>query len=172
MKHIALVGFMASGKSTIARKLARRLGRRFADTDSIVTRSHGPIAAIFAQEGEAAFRRYEEEAIRVALDVAEPSVVALGGGALTAAANQRLVADRAYRIFIKVPPEQILARVRRSREVRPMLGPTPTLERVRELYERRMPDYERADCVIDASRRHDASVIDEIVEWLRGTNAQ
>jgi shikimate kinase len=172
MKHIALVGFMASGKSTIGRKLARKLGRRFADTDSIVAHAHGPIDAIFAREGEDAFRRYEEEAIRVALDVAEPSVVALGGGALTVAANQRLIADRAYRIFIKVPPEQILARVRRSHEVRPMLGSTPTLERVLELYKRRMRDYENADCVIDASRRRDASVIDEIVEWLRGTNAQ
>ncbi|HTU80613.1 MAG TPA: shikimate kinase [Candidatus Acidoferrales bacterium] len=163
---MALVGFMASGKSTIGRKLARRLGAPFFDTDALIVREHGPIAAIFADEGEAAFRRYERAAIGEALESAQAGIVALGGGAMTEPENRNLLKDRAYRVFIKVPPEQILARVRRSREVRPMLGASPTLARIKELYAKRLPDYASSDRVIEAERRSDRDVIDEIVEWL------
>ena len=140
-RHVALVGFMASGKSTIGRKLAHRLGWAFFDTDAIVVRAYGPIPAIFANEGEAAFRRYERAAIGDTLESDEPRVVALGGGALTLAENRRVLGERAFQIFIKISPEQILARVRRSRETRPILGPNPTLARIRQLYATRLAHY-------------------------------
>ena len=57
-RHVALVGFMGAGKSTIGRKLARRLGRAFFDTDDLIVRTHGSVAAIFTREGEATFRQY------------------------------------------------------------------------------------------------------------------
>ncbi|HXO17764.1 MAG TPA: shikimate kinase [Candidatus Dormibacteraeota bacterium] len=166
-RHVAIVGFMASGKSTIGRKLARRLGAPFLDTDALVIRAHGPIAAIFADEGEAAFRRYERAAIGEALETPEASVVALGGGALTQVENRKMLYDRAYRVFIKLSPEQILSRVRRSREVRPVLGPRPTLATVKTLYEKRLPEYAKSDYTVEAERRSDRAVIDDIVGWLR-----
>jgi shikimate kinase len=85
---------------------------------------------------------------------------------LTFRANRGLLAAQAYRVFIKVPAEQILGRVRRTREARPLLGDAPTLERIRELYAGRMAQYERADYIVDASDRSDAMVIDEILGWL------
>lgn len=170
-RHVALVGFMASGKTTIGRKLARKLRRPFYDTDALVVADHGAVAAIFANEGETAFRRYESDAIDAALEREEPSVIALGGGALTVSRNRRMLEECAYRIFIKVPAEQILARVRRSREVRPVLGSAPTLESIGALYESRMAEYERADHVVDVARRSDATVVAEIVGWLRGSLA-
>jgi shikimate kinase len=171
-RHVALVGFMASGKSTIGRKLARRLGWTFFDTDAIVVREHGSIAAIFANEGEAAFRRYEHAAIRIALKHAQASVVALGGGALTLDENRRILEKNAYRVFIKVSPQEILTRVLRSREVRPVLGSSPTLPRISELYAARMPDYESADRVIEATRRTDGQIINEILGFLRETRLE
>jgi shikimate kinase len=171
-RHLALVGFMASGKTTIGRKLARRLRRPFCDTDALIVQNHGPIPGIFANEGETAFRKYESEAIRTALEREEASVIALGGGALTVPRNRKLLGEHAYRIFIKVPAEQILARVRRSRELRPVLGSAPTLESVGALYASRMTEYEEADHVVEAARRSDATVVAEIVEWLRGTVSQ
>lgn len=168
-RHLALVGFMASGKSTIGRKLARRLGRPFVDTDELIVRAHGPIGAIFAQEGEAAFRRYERHAIDEVFANPQASVVALGGGALTIAENRRLLKQHAKCIFIKVSPEQILARVRRSREIRPVLGERPTLEQVKELYARRLSQYADADLVIEVKRHSDREVIDAIVGWLGET---
>jgi len=165
-RHLALVGFMASGKSTIGRKLARKLGCAFFDTDALVARTHGPIPAIFENEGEAAFRRYERAAIDSVLNDGEPGVVALGGGSLTVAENRRLLNDRAWCVFIRVSPQQILARVRRGRQLRPMLGSAPTLARIKELYAARMQDYESADHVVDASLRSDREVIEDIVAWL------
>lgn len=166
-RHVALVGFMASGKSTIGRRLAKRLGWAFVDTDDIIAREHGPIPTIFATEGEPAFRRYEHGAISAALRGSESSVIALGGGALTFAANRPLLQRRAYRIFIKVSAEQVLARVRKSREKRPVLGADPTLASVSALYEARMPQYVQADYVVEAERRSGRDVLEDILDWLR-----
>jgi shikimate kinase len=169
-QHVALAGFMASGKSTIGRKLARRLRWGFADTDACVVQRHGSIGTIFEREGEGAFRSYEQAAIREALQATRRSVIALGGGALTRQENRALLQAGAYVVFIKVSAEQVYARLRRSREIRPMLGAAPTLEAIKELYARRLPQYESADWVVDASRRSDADVIHDILGLLHDAN--
>lgn len=166
-RHVALVGFMASGKSTIGRKLARVMGWPFVDTDTLIVRAHGSIPSIFEKEGEEAFRRYEESAVRAALDRGPSHVIALGGGALTRPQNRTLLERGAHRIFIQISPEQAFARVNRSREMRPMLGALPTLERIERLFAARMSDYLTADLVVEASHLSDAGVIERIVAWLR-----
>jgi shikimate kinase len=168
---VALIGFMGCGKSTIGRKLARKLGRGFIDTDDLVVRAHGAIPEIFANEGEAAFRRYEREAVRTALQSHARNVIALGGGALTVASNRRLLERHAHRVFIKASPEQILARLRRSREIRPLLGAAPTLQRIKEIYNRRMPQYLAADHVVETDRMRSREVIEETLAWLRARDA-
>jgi shikimate kinase len=157
---------MGCGKSTIGRKLARRLNYRFVDTDDLVVSAHGAIPEIFAREGEAAFRRYEREAVREALESEAESIIALGGGALTVAGNRRLLERHAHRVFIKASPGQILARLRRSREVRPLLGKTPTLRRIAELYARRMAQYLSADLVVETEGKRAGEVIEETMAWL------
>ena len=165
-RHIALVGFMASGKSTIGKRLARKLKRAFFDTDDLVVRRHGAISDIFYNEGEGAFRRYEHAALASVLETGEAGVVALGGGALASDENQKLIKKRAYRVFIKITPEQALERLRRSPRVRPLLGPTPSLTRIRELYAKRMPQYAHADHVVEADHLSTAQTVDEIIAWL------
>jgi shikimate kinase len=166
-RHVALVGFMAAGKSTIGRRLARELGCEFYDTDVLIVRAHGAVAAIFAGEGEATFRRYEREAIAQVLSNGERSVVALGGGALTTPENRALLAEHAHRVFLKASPEQIFARVQKNRKRRPLLGARPTLDRIRELYDARLPDYAAVDHVVEARRMSDREVLDDILLWLR-----
>lgn len=166
-RHLVLMGFMASGKSTIGRKLARELGCAFFDTDHVIERSHGPIAEIFAREGEPAFRRYEREAIASVLDSGEPGVVALGGGAPTIAENRAVLKKRAHSVFLKVSPERVAARVKHSRDPRPLLGDVPTLDRIRELYEQRLPHYASADHIVEAEHLSDRAVLDDILRWLR-----
>ncbi len=158
---------MGCGKSTIGRKLARRLSYDFVDTDELIVRAHGPIPEIFANEGEAAFRSYESQAVREALEREAESVIALGGGALTVTTNRRLLERYAHRVFIKASAGQILARLRRSREVRPMLGATPTLASIGELYARRMPQYLSADHVVETEGKRAGDVIEEAIAWLR-----
>ena len=165
-RHVALIGFMAAGKSTIGKRLARKLGVAFFDSDELVVREHGAISDIFYNEGEAAFRRYEHAAISHAIEEGEPGVLSLGGGATTYEPTQTLLKKRTYRIFIKVTPELAFERLRHSRAVRPLIGPTPTLARIKELYVKRMPLYAHADHVVEADQFSSAKVVENILEWM------
>jgi shikimate kinase len=69
-------------------------------------------------------------------------------------------------VFIRVSPEQVLERVRKSKERRPVLGDAPTLAKIKDLYERRMPQYESADHMVQADRLRSQEVLDDIVAWL------
>jgi shikimate kinase len=149
--HIALVGFMASGKSTTGRRLARLLGWPFCDTDAEIVRIHGPIEEIFQREGEAAFRQYEREAIERALSREVRSVIAVGGGAPAHEPTRTLLSERAQRVFLDASIEQIMNHLRRAATTRPMLGTNPDDERVRALYEERLPFYREAEISVDCS---------------------
>ena len=92
--------------------------------------------------------------------------MALGGGALALAESRALLERRAYCIFLKTSPEQTLHRLQRSRERRPMLGERPTLPRIAELYESRMPYYAASDHVIEAERLSAREILDDILAWL------
>ena len=165
-RHIALVGFMAAGKSTIGKKLARKLQCAFYDTDDLVVKEHGAVSDIFYNEGEKAFRNYEHAAIAHVVEDGEPGIVALGGGALTFEPTQKLLKKRTYKVFNKVAPEQVLERLRKSKRVRPLLGPTPTLSKIKEIYTKRMPQYAHADFVVEAEGMSTTQIVDAIVEWL------
>jgi shikimate kinase len=170
-RHIALTGFMAAGKSTIGKKLARKLGVPFYDIDDLVVEEHGSIGDIFYAQGEQQFRAYERDAIAHVLED-EPGVIALGGGAVTYDESLRLLKKRTYRIFVKVPPEEILGRLRRSKRVRPLIGPAPSLSKIKEIYGQRMPRYSHADYVVEADDMSTAQIVDDIVRWLRKKNIE
>ena len=82
-RHLALIGFMGVGKSTLGRKAARLVGRTFVDVDALVEREAGAtVAELFEREGESRFRELEEAVAVSALAADEPTVLALGGGAV------------------------------------------------------------------------------------------
>jgi shikimate kinase len=165
-RHVALTGFMASGKSTIGKRLARKMDLAFYDIDDIIVDRHGSIADIFYSQGEPAFRRYEYEVIEDVLDNKPPGIMALGGGAVTHDPTLKLLKKRSYRVFIKVPPEQILGRLRRSPRVRPLLGPTPSLTKIKELYTQRMPAYAHSDFTVEADDLTSTQIVEQIVDWM------
>lgn len=166
-QHVALVGFMAAGKSTLGKKVARKLRCAFYDLDDEIVKHHGPIETIFYERGEAAFRAFEVEALQRVLDEGPPGIIALGGGAVTYEPTAKLLKKRVYRIFVKVSAEQILGRLRRSKTVRPLIGATPSLHKVKELYAARMPTYAHSDYVLEADALTSVQAVDEIVEWVR-----
>ena len=108
-RHLALIGFMGAGKTTIGEEVARRTGRPFVDTDAVIEKRHGPIAEIFAVRGEAEFRRLEREVVDEVLSRSEPSVIALGGGAFEAAQS-----DRALAVLLDVDVDTAWSRSRES----------------------------------------------------------
>jgi shikimate kinase len=157
---------MAAGKSTIGRHLASELGVPFVDTDDTIVARHGPIKDLFTARGEAGFRAVELEAVRSVLD-GPPCVIALGGGAVTHAPTRELLQARAIRVYLEIPVESLVARLRRSRTVRPLVGPNPTEERVRALLAPREPIYLASDLVVRGPRRSKRAFAVEIAARLR-----
>lgn len=148
-RHVALIGFMAAGKTTIGKRLGRDLGLDFVDTDAIVVARHGPIDEIFAAEGEARFRDYEFEAVQEAL-TGDPKVISLGGGAVTHEPTRNALSEHALRVFLEVPVTTIIARVRRASTIRPILGTQPTLQSIKALLSAREPFYREAEITVEA----------------------
>jgi shikimate kinase / 3-dehydroquinate synthase len=107
-RHLALIGFMGAGKTTVGEEVARRTGRPFVDTDAVIEERHGPIAELF-ERGEAEFRRLEAAVVEEVLGRAEPSVIALGGGAYEAARS-----DRALAVWLQVDVSTAWQRSRAS----------------------------------------------------------
>ncbi len=111
-RHLALAGFMGSGKTTAGRVLAERLGRSFVDLDDeIEARAGATIADLFAARGEAGFREVEEQVAADVLRDGEPAVVALGGGAVLSERTRRDLAARAFTVLLDVDPEIAWERV-------------------------------------------------------------
>ncbi len=142
-RHLALVGFMGAGKTTLGREVAGRLGRPFHDVDEEIEAAHGPIATIFAEQGEAAFRRLEEAYAERALTRGDPSVVALGGGAVTIPAVRDLLRRRAWTVLVEVDVAVAWERARGSGRPLAVDG-----AQFRRLFEERRPLYRQvADAV-------------------------
>ncbi len=164
--HIALIGMMGSGKSSIGKALARRIGRRFVDTDDLVVAARGvSIQRIFAADGEGAFRGYEFQAVQDALD-GEPAVVATGGGAVTHAPTRALLAERSIRIYLELSTPELCARLRRSRTPRPALRGPATAERVAAIIAGRQAWYRQAEIILCCDRMTAPTVVSRLVELL------
>ena len=152
--NLFLVGLPGSGKSTLGRSLARRLGMPFVDADTELERRLGvTIPTIFEIEGEAAFRDREEASI-AELVVRTGVVLATGGGAVIRAANRERLKANGTVVYLHAEPATLRERTRKSRH-RPLLNTADPLARLVELYAQRDPLYrEVADFVLESDRDH------------------
>jgi shikimate kinase len=112
MQGVVLIGYRGSGKSTVGRLLADQREMGFVDTDALVTHLAGKeISSIFAEEGEAGFRKREAEAIKLAL-AAAGRVVSVGGGAVERAANRKALRRYGTVIWLEAPAEVLWDRIK------------------------------------------------------------
>ena len=137
-RHVALIGFMGAGKSTLGATLAEKLGRPFVDVDGEIEQVE-PIARIFETGGEAAFRLRESKHAVDALRSSTPAVVALGGGAVGTDQIRSALRDRAVTILVEIDAEEAWRRVGGSD--RPLAQDEAAF---RTLYEERQPLYDDA----------------------------
>ena len=143
---------MATGKSTVGRRLAKHLGRPFVDTDQLVeTQAGKKVTEIFANEGEAGFRARERQAVAAACAQSD-AVIAIGGGALGDPESHRMLQAAGPIICLEATPEEILRRVGDAR-TRPLLATAPDrLARIRELLAARDATYRLATHRVDTTR--------------------
>jgi shikimate kinase len=169
---LALVGPRGTGKTTIGRILAERLGRPFLDADIELERMVGrSIAAIFAEEGEPSFRDWEER-ILAELTRRGPSVLATGGGVVLRPSNRQRLWAFGLVIWLRAEPEVLATRLLsdpRGLAGRPALTAAGTLAEIAAVAEARAPLYrEVADLVIDTGGQTPSEVADAILDAWPG----
>jgi len=167
---IVLIGYRGSGKTSVGRILAPRLGLPFVDTDErIAALTARSIVDLFATIGAAAFRRLETSVIAQLVGQA-PAVVSVGGGAVLARANRRRLPRLGLCIWLTAPPEELYRRIsadQSSRTTRPALA-GGGLEEVRLLLARREPLYAAlADHVVPTAGRSVAQVAETVVQLVK-----
>lgn len=167
---LSLIGYRGCGKTTVGRALAARLGWAFVDSDNVIESESGKsIAAIFAEEGERAFRDLEERVV-AELCRCDETVVSLGGGAVLREATRRRLADAGPVVWLTAPAEVLAERIgadQRSATQRPSLTGLSGLEEVRRVLTEREPIYAAAASeTIDATDASPEALADQIAQRL------
>jgi shikimate kinase len=158
---------MGAGKTTVGRQLAKRLHRRFLDSDhEIESRTGVRIPIIFEIEGEAGFRRRETQILHE-LTSESGLILATGGGAVLAAENRACLRTSGIVIYLHAPPDVLYERTRHDRN-RPLLQVTDPLHKLKLLYEQRDPLYrETAHLVVDSKNGAAVQLAQQIENELK-----
>jgi shikimate kinase / 3-dehydroquinate synthase len=173
-RHVALIGFMGAGKTTLAREVASRLDRQAVDADRLIEgRVQLSLGAFFAKRGETEFRVAEAALVRDLLREAAPSVIALGGGAVKTPEVRTALEGRALTVLVEIDVDTAWQRVRGSD--RPLAQDEGEF---RKLYAERQPLYRRAaDAVADdadgvvlaaAGVHHEIGALERLGELVPG----
>ncbi len=169
-RHIALIGLMGCGKTSVGRRLAERAGMTFVDLDElIVSRQGQSITEIFRAGGEVAFRAFERAALREVLEQRAPTLIAAGGGTFVDGTMRSWLLGAARVVFLKASPKTLLGRIGEGDERlrRPLLsGPDP-MAAIERLLATRAAAYEQADFAVGTDGCTIDEVVDELVRTLR-----
>lgn len=172
MYRVALIGMPGSGKSTVGRALAERLGLPFIDLDKRIEQTEGTsISTIFKVQGEAGFRQMETDALDQACEqFREGGVCATGGGVVVSATNRQRLKQDWTAVYLEASIETLAERLHTERDVRPLLagdGEQALIERLRLLYMQRGDWYsETAAHRVVVDGRSNANIVEAIVERL------
>jgi shikimate kinase len=148
VKHVVLTGFMAVGKTAVGRRLARRLGYEFIDTDQLVERAAGmSIREVFSELGESEFRACERRVISE-LAPESPSVIATGGGTFVDESNRQKLKSLGVTVCLVISLATVLERVARN-DARPLAQGEEARRRLSDLYESRKAAYGKADVLVE-----------------------
>jgi shikimate kinase len=159
---VYLVGFMAAGKTSVGRALARRLDWKFLDIDELIERQeHMTVAEIFARHGEPYFRAAERAVVTDQLQ-ARHVVVATGGGTFVDPQNRAAIRGDGVSVWLDAPLDRVIARIPADGR-RPLAGDRADLER---LFEGRRLAYEQAHVRLDAGRAGVDALVEQLVDWL------
>lgn len=166
-RTIALVGLMGAGKSTVGRRLADALGRKFYDNDEEIERAAGlSVSDIFALHGEAEFRRGEKRVLERLLKE-KPHVLATGGGAYLDPETRALLRESAVTVWLNADLETLWRRVSK-RDHRPLLKRPDARDVLAKLADEREPVYSQADIVVASEDGPHMDTVQAILDALAG----
>jgi shikimate kinase len=175
--HVYLIGYRGSGKTTVGKLLAARLGWSAVDCDDLVeAAAQQSIREIFAKEGESGFRDREQAIVEQLAAGCEslPRVVSLGGGAILREANRHAICRSGRRVWLTASPETLVRRIRldsSTAERRPALSALNDYEEVVNILEVRRPLYMAvAQKIVDTESLSAEAISDDIARWLNATD--
>jgi len=167
--HIALIGMMGVGKTTIGRRLAKRLGREFYDSDDeIETASGRTVSGYFHDHGEAEFRAGEKRVISrlVGSEIVKPSIVlATGGGAFTHEPTRNILLSHSLTIWLQGDIDVILERVSRN-DKRPLLQVEDPRAKLEELFKARDPIYGLAQIHVPIAKGPHIRTVNRVIRAI------
>ena len=165
-KHLILIGFMGSGKSTVGKALAKELNLTFVDTDKLIEQKQGmSISNIFKRLGEEVFRQMETELLMELKKETKPLLISTGGGLPLKDGNACLLKNMGLVVFLDVNKYTVIKRLKKD-TTRPLLQGDNVEEKVEALLKKREPKYrEAADIMLDVN----GCTIDEIVQQISNT---
>jgi len=165
--NIALIGFMGSGKTTVGRLLAVRLGMKFIDLDDVIKDKLGmEITEIFSNYGEKYFRDVESQVVKEVFTGIDNSVIACGGGVVLKDDNVRIINQNSVVVYLRISPYEAYSRLLSCRD-RPLLNVSNRLEVINQLMRVREPLYLRtAHIVVDVDGRTPEDIVEEIIRTL------
>jgi len=167
---IALLGLRGAGKSSIGRKLARRLHVPFVELDGRVEKAAGlTLSEIFALHGEDYYRRLEREALETLLAEDKPRVVATGGGIVHSPETWALLKRRTFTIWLKARPEDHWNRVVQQGDRRPMADHPQAMAELRRILAVREPLYAQAARTLDTAGRNAEEVVAAAIMAVRSS---
>jgi len=165
---------MGSGKSSAGKGIAALLRWKFADLDKLVEEKEGmTVSGLFASKGEEYFRKAEAESLRK-VSVRTRTVIACGGGTPCSEENMAVMNSTGLTVYLRLPAEALVARLRRTGAQRPLLkdaGPAEIHSRVQNLLALRSSWYERADLILDAETMTEEEMTAMIADAVRSRGA-
>ena len=166
-RAVALLGLRGAGKTTVGRRLARRLRMPFVELDQrIADRAGLPLGDVFSLHGEDYYRRLEREALAEVLEADEPAVIAVGGGLVTSPETYALLRRHARTVWLKARPIDYWNRVLRQGDRRPIDDHPHAREALRQLVTRRQPLYARAEVTVDTAGLSPARTLARVISAL------
>jgi shikimate kinase len=161
-KNIIITGFMGTGKSVVAKELARKLKMEYIDTDQVIEERQGlTISDIFARYGENYFREQENKLVRE-LSKKENMVIATGGGTLLSSDNTRILSQKGNIICLYADSQAIYNRVKRKNN-RPLLNGENILDKINHLLKERKKIYDNIKWKINTTNITTREVVDKII---------
>ena len=166
-RSIALVGLMGVGKTTIGRRLAKKLDLPFYDSDAEIEKASGrTVRGYFRSHGEASFREGERRVITRLLG-GPPIVLSTGGGAFTQDKTRKVLLSGSLTIWLNAELDTIMARVARNMRKRPLLNVDNPKQVMRDLMDVRNPQYAQAEIMVKVDDKTHAQSVEAVLDAIK-----
>ncbi len=162
-KNIALIGYMGTGKTTLGKKIARRLEMDFIDTDQCIEKRQGrTITEIFETEGEAVFRKMERDLLKELCEQ-ENLLISTGGGIILDPINRKRLKEKTFLVTLTARPGSIYKRVKNSKK-RPLLQTEDLFGKIVGMMKKRRPFYEIGHIIVKTDTMSEGKAVTGIIE--------